>query len=514
MPIKLTQRALERIHAFDPLRCSREGDIPSRSDSRLIRIIASAREELKDDILRIPAESEITSVGNLRHELDLVERYIDACQSFMRPSPIRSVPNEILGQILEYVCTCPIEIDFRLSNTLHSAKAVLRLGWVCSRWRAVSISLFTAVTLLSANALEDISKWKRMKSLTYQILERSHPHHISLTLKFQGSQPVAQDVLLPKFDKLLSPYLPRLRVLVFPYHNLLLQPPGTFSALVSLTLNNSNLKAFGATQLDISNCAPNIRFLTLIGDLDGLQVQWDKLLSLSLRFCSMKYVMHILRRCPQIRTLRLQRVIQPSFSLATPPVLLQYLDTLHVHLLHAGGFIFSALTTPSLAGITCLPRQFDLTTASTSVLELIHRSKSTITTLKIVSDKSGTLLEPLVAGMVQLQALESLVWTDTGRNDLSPVLRALHWPNFPRLKQLDLCSTGPIRSDLFLSMIRSRWSGDISPERCFQSVLLQASQVSEFVWKPLSMLQREGLRIHIDDSQGCMRSRFEARKNL
>ncbi|THV06945.1 hypothetical protein K435DRAFT_644376, partial [Dendrothele bispora CBS 962.96] len=103
---------------------------PSASQlSDIKEMIRCAEDDLKAyraEILRLESKIVLLSTKS-----DLLEKHTEKIRSLL--SPVRRIPNEVLGNIFSYCC----ESHFRVSSSWRRRNTFLS---VCSRWREVGLT--------------------------------------------------------------------------------------------------------------------------------------------------------------------------------------------------------------------------------------------------------------------------------------------------------------------------------------------------------------------------------------
>ncbi|KAJ7062290.1 hypothetical protein C8F01DRAFT_1137095, partial [Mycena amicta] len=189
-------------------------------------------------------------------------------------SPVRMLPSDILTEIfLEAVCTssAPIKADFEISA-------------VCAYWRHLVLNtprLWTNVDIKVARASAEYS------AMVADILQRSEPHPVAISLTKPGSAPPRSPFFIPILDAVLS-VAGRWETIFFNFDIIPLlkdfQPP-TLSHLTSMTLHllydYDDVQPGSASSLCLD--APKLKVVDLtMPDFARLPMPWSQLTHLKL----------------------------------------------------------------------------------------------------------------------------------------------------------------------------------------------------------------------------------------
>ena len=506
------------LRTFDPFRCSREGNYPLPADPLLSDAVSSANDSLKscnEEILRMPRH-----LQRLKTKRAKIVRYTEACQSLSVPSAIRELPTELLSRIFEEYCEETIRIRVTEIQNKHSTVHAIRLSHVCFRWKSILRSLeylvpSVAVELINTQVISDVS--------------------ISILPKILGLCPTSNEISIslflgPRYStlsregplyRILLPYLARIRSLSLENcEQFLMQPPNTFYSLHSLNLGRAPLGAKEVTTADLAKAAPNLHTLFLHEDSSWLVVNWINLRRISLENCTVKYMLTTLAGCRKLEVLEVG-LCAPEKDVTIPcsvtlPTLKSYRQGMC-----APAFIQAFqdhVYMPSLEHYTTL-RYVDADGPSDVLPLSLGASGSTVTRLKAsflqVANSSEELeaifeLSPRIEDADLDMALE--IGPDSGA-----VLDLLAWPALPSLRHLKM-RTGDkyFPAEKFVSMVKSRWYADEG--RKIESVQLSVKPFSSVwicgdeMWEELSRMMSEGLRVHVEDGRGSVRTRVERSK--
>ncbi|KAF9032139.1 hypothetical protein BDZ89DRAFT_1063515, partial [Hymenopellis radicata] len=136
LELRRTLPKMSQLHAvniiFPPIRCDRRQSLSqsSQSDVSVIESMLSAPtteiSDLATEILRVEA-----LLATLKKHHTYLDKHIQRSDAYVKPSPIRQFPTEILSLIFAAACTSFEPADY---------KTPLNISLVCSKWRAITLS--------------------------------------------------------------------------------------------------------------------------------------------------------------------------------------------------------------------------------------------------------------------------------------------------------------------------------------------------------------------------------------
>ncbi|KAK0487187.1 hypothetical protein IW261DRAFT_1589638 [Armillaria novae-zelandiae] len=110
---------------------------PNEHDCSVIQMSLSEQERLLEQVQAQKADLEQQLLVVTQRETQIIKSVADH-RTLLRASPIRSLPAELLGEVFLAHCA---ESDLNNSSGATFRKSRLLLLWVCSRWRAVALSM-------------------------------------------------------------------------------------------------------------------------------------------------------------------------------------------------------------------------------------------------------------------------------------------------------------------------------------------------------------------------------------
>ena len=441
------------LQLFVPIPFAREQDIPVPTVHRAICAAEKSIQSFQDDIGRLKAKQ--ASIG----------LYLRACISSSAPSPIRFLPNEILLQIFAIYAVDGIRLTDAMYKTGKCRFLALRLGRVCSHWRklllAVLPSLASNIHFRLYDGPEDFEKEEY--STFDRFFQLSSPTKTPMTVYIDTHALGSEDFKMPFPCSL--PSLDRISCLSlrFTIAWIFRHPSCSYQSLHTLDLGYDHHSTIGLG-LDLTQSAPNLRSLKMQDDAK-IQVLWDRLHTLILDCCTPPYIALVLNKCHN----------------------LSYL-----------GF----------EGCCCFNDHRDF---SADIMTHPH--------VTLLSHKECN--EEFLDCILPVLNLPSLIQCNITKSyePIANTFNALCWPAIPSLRRLEFRLQVPLSSSHeteFISMVKSRWQA--KEGRKLESVQLQVGVGSndfywfkDKLWEPLQQMQKEGLRVHVDDSFGCVRTRVESK---
>lgn len=534
------------LQTFDPFTCSREQNFPPVLDPGLLRIVSSTTEDFELCKAEIAQLKERRT--RLKEEQTIRTQYLDACLCLTRPSPIRTLPLEILSQIFEHCCPSPVLICSDGSCRIEA----MMLARVCSRWRFLVLSSPALFSNLSFILDSGDSDWaiNKVTEFTPIILGRSESGCISLNIEaYRWSDHRDWATIISFVEQCLAPHAARMSHINIPAF--LLPLSQQFTILESLVLDFDEAPedpTFSIPELpradspiDLRTLAPDLWSLEISGCQDALlTANWESLRSITFTDCTPQYIMQTIPLCKGLTSICFQNQrSRKASSMSSLPdnqevTVLRHLTTLTLDSCDTP-FTLSTLqflALPSLKAVNISQQE------GCYALSMLTRLDYSITSFKLALAPSlSHTMSRVVKYLPSLTTL-SLVLRPYPNNPhcrgkegldvegMYALFAHLHEPNLPALRTLDLdleikYDTKDFDASKFVTMVQSRWYTE-SGTRTLESVSLRVTTCQErsgpifdeAFWTPLKEMQQEGLRIHVDDSLGCVRTRVEAKAGV
>ena len=491
----------EPINHSHLLSLLRSGHVPEAKEKTAI---LATTEEYSVELDSLNAElSKLQTVMNKlktrRSELELQISYQTGLLS-----PIRRLPNELLGEILLHFSGGRVDVCSPRSDIWKFEK-------VCKRWRDVSLSseIWSSIDVF----LESMTPWKPgtpMDMVTHLVelcLRRSRDRSLSVKFVEIGSPVMFKDI----FD-ILSHYSDRWKELYLSLSMLPTEPPTLDYGLTSLNFLRFSGAYKGAKSLDTFKDARHLRRLHLISvpkPLRSLLLPWSQITDFKADLCQFRTgeFLGILKAMPNVVRFisRWNKGIKRINSTDIDPIHLHRLKIFELETFPSETYtILQLITFPSLTDLTIVSSNSDPSLYSLladSVINAISRSSCQLTSLSLRSVDSACVARIL-------QHTRSVKNLELGFIQSAQVmLQQLVWPSLfvPHLRSFSLeCVVdqgvkciGPL-----VSVIRSRkCSDDQGDEGYLQMVdltLREKRGVEPFavILRPLGIETGVGIVIH------------------
>ena len=501
------------LHVFDPYRTSRNGKFPSSDDPKLleaISIASSLSQELKG-LLQ-------TSDRNLQE----LYRYSEACMSLTLPSPVRNLPNEIMGQIFQLYCGNWAYLEFPDPDDYRPVVmiAAVKLGQVCFRWRVITHSMTSLLSTIRIHFCDRATALTPKELSVVASTLKMFPHSNAVTISLTGGY-CLEDApgSVTHLSSTLSEFSPQISgIETDDLFYFLVQPACNFDALRSLTLGFLPSRSDYAS-FDLSDALPNLQVLHIQGNSPQLRLKWQFIKHLTLQECTPSYILSTVALCSELESLGLQSCWHLDVEGPIPPI-----TTLrYVRSLTQGGstsdvldIVLGAILMPSLTKCSFDSTRFTFPKVSASLPTVIR----SVTKLFLFCDGVSSLedLQALLKTCVNLETIALQVNHSHDQDgSMSFPGELFWWPSAPSLRDVSLrFSNVQFDEASFVGMVASRWNSEKG--RKIDSVSLNIRGVKhDFTdrgWKELRQMQQEGLRVHVDSHRGCVRTRFEERQRL
>ena len=388
-----------------------------------------------------------------RSELDLGISY----QSGLL-SPIRRLPNELLGEILLYHSGGRVDVCSPQSDIWNFEK-------VCKRWRDVSLSseIWSSIDVF----LESMTPWKpgtpmaMVTRLVELCLLRSRDRSLSVKFVEIGSPVKFKDI----FD-VLSRYSNRWQELFLSLSMLPTESPTLDYGLTRLNFLRFSGAYKGATPLDTFKQAQQLQRLHLLSvpkPLRSLLLPWSQITDFKAVLCQFRTgeFLDILKAMPNVVRFisRWNKGIKRNNDTDFTPIYLHRLKTFELETFPSETYtILQLLTFPLLTELTivsCNSNSFMYNLLADSVVNVISRSSCRLTSLSLRSVDSACVARIL-------QHTPSVKNLELGFiHSAQVILRQLVLPSqfVPRLRSFSLeciVGQGVICIRPLVSLIRSR----------------------------------------------------------
>lgn len=376
-------------------------------------------------------------------------------------SPIRQLPNELLGEILLYCSGGRVDVCSPRSDVWKFEK-------VCKRWRDVSLSseVWASIDIF----LESMTPWKpgaSMVMVTHLVdlcLRRSRDRSLSIKFEEIGSPVNFKDI----FD-ILSRYSYRWEELFLSLSMLPSSSPILDFGLATLSLLRFSGAYKGATPLETFKHAPNLQRLHLLSvpkPLRSLLLPWSQITDFKAVLCQFRTgeFMDMLKAMPNVvrATLRWNRGMKRANDADIKPIHFRRLKVLELQAFPFEIYtILQPLTFPSLTDLVIVTNVSSAVDSSMyafladSVVSAINRSSCRLTSLSLRSVDSACVSR-ILQHTRSIKNLE-LGYIHSAQLILLQLIRP--GPFVPRLRSFSLeciVDQGAACIGPLLSLIRSR----------------------------------------------------------
>jgi len=517
------------LSTFNPYCCSRDHVFPSLSDSRVLVNVLTASSWITTYRLN---QLQTSLSSNNRIHVDTqarmtpVQRYLDACLTITSPSPIRALPLELLSIIFGYCCSRPVILGRPSFQSGRDSIDALVLGSVCFRWRQLVRALPSLTSSLSILLPDNSQPPYKVVRAIENVLQMSQPNNeLDLDLLFYSTPNIENTLQTSaEFPSNLLPHLPRIRRMSLEaYPQILLQPPQTFISLQSL-IWFTHVEI--AHEVDLTYAAPNLQSLDVTRDASFLKANWTRIRTLKLADCSEAYIVSMTRCCTHLTALHLAGCREGDTSAPLPhSVQIVLADLTDFRESHCStkflDYFASVIAMPSL--IHCSLHYLKRSTVD-FIISILRTAEYTVNHLML--HFAAYPPKRHLQSIIQASSMIMTLVLKLPRHEIPEgwdcmFFHEFQCPALPRLRVLELHLQRPgIDSRAFVAMVQSRWHTDLG--RKLDSVLLElepgrrrpASYVGRWdfdtkLWQTLQRLQMAGLRIHVEDSSGCVRTRVE-----
>lgn len=519
MNFRATDEPEQLLQLFDPYHRSREDTLPDSTDPDLL-LALSISEETRD---RYKLE-----IQRLQRVQLFMEKYARACRIITTSTPIRRLPNEILGVIFSLYCHergNNISIWLDDDGKEFARVDAFTLASVCSHWNHLVRSLPCLVSAIGLD-IENLSRmmpeasWGDIISKMFELSAPSEVLSVEILERWGRERNEKDMAILSQVFNCMEPSLARITHLeMIGAPLLLLQPPGSFLSLSSLVLD-SLADVEGFSSLDLAQSAPNIRALRIYDEPIQLNLQWNNIRELEFLDSMPQFALRIITRCNLLESLYLRNCIgldsEPEIDPPPPgPIDLRHLQSFKLYSCDSDyiSYILPFLKMPAL--IHCDFHYFGAD-SHPALIALIQESRRSITSLFITCDFSSQL-EQIKATLSECPNLETVILkgmpseeSDAPRSVVEAsieILRLFRWPTLPRLRKLGFSfEESEMHESSLISMIQSRRETEVDVK--LEELLLEDSKkcssgrkqwlLSEEAHTALRTMQKEGLRFDLE----------------
>ncbi|KAF9064644.1 hypothetical protein BDP27DRAFT_1333240 [Rhodocollybia butyracea] len=543
--IRINLNTAELAHLEDKLR-SEYGPFvvsPERAEE-LKEILALADKDIEDH------DSEVARLQAIQANRQRLEIQRAKLRSLL--SPMRKLSNEILLHIFQYACKENILQSYpwlseqqpwtKLRSPVITYLPTMAISSVCSRWRTLALSspsLWANLTVETHTATLDQSKiLLGFIDTVARYLERSGDWPLKIALEIGGTPGPHHETEIPSLNYLTQHAC---RWETFSYwgtyslENYEILSGLHFPLLTELCIF-SVLDWEQTPDLDRFEYAPKLCALTTT-ELATSKAPYHQLRHLDLQYRNLELA-EILHRCPSVESLGFKNYEEEEEEDHTPDHGAHYTwrnitsltfrtddddDVSYVER------VFSSFDLPSL-DVIVLDGCWRGAWPTETFISFISRSSCMITTFTLhsisLSDSDFIAALRVMPSLLHLE-IKDHKWDDehvqTQRSSITSRLissliqcESTSVCLVPKLHTLHLVSkldTGAFDDSSFLSMIESRWfrpGSDLCAtmfamgRHCIRSVVLKFGwrEVDPEVYKPLRILDKEGLRVVVSGTNG------------
>lgn len=308
-------------------------------------------------------------------------------------SPMKDLPNEIIARIFEQYAYGPLP-----HPSCDDPCPPWYLGHICSRWRAVALSIPSLWNFFVVNLDELIGSDSRSFDIARYLLLRTGQSHFSCIAK--RDDPDSADIA-DLFD-LFSSHTNRLRYLkidgVDDISSLEEIPEAPLRSLEVLDLSvydfDDSSENIDPSSITLFNDTPNLRRVSIYTNMDQeysdpllLGLPWHQLTHLHITnsgFPAFQITHALLLQCPNLVESSLNIPEDIHNSLALPIIRLQHLESLRLSSKGSGeyGELLQYLSAPCLKRLALASEHIESSWSSDDVVDFIRRSECKIEALK------------------------------------------------------------------------------------------------------------------------------------
>lgn len=477
VPDKLQQLLLDLIPSSPVPELLRNLHLPSKTQvSEIQNTIAKGKQNIESvDAMVLQMQSILDQLHQGRSAID---RYVKEHQAIIM-SPIRRLPNELLGEIFA------IYTD----DNREDPRSPWLLTQVCAGWRDVAVATPEVWSTIDLKLPASISNAYITMVTTWVARSRDHP----LTFKISAFREPDRGSYEP-IAEIFAACSDRWKHVELDMHFKIDQLPNTEFSLSSLqSIAVSGLPA----ERNVYNFqrAHNLRCLRLNYGLtmDSIKLKWDQLTEIHLYSIEASESLRILERCPNLAYVAFagnMRFDDGARENLSPRVSLHSTITLVVstrtYAIEDISFI-DHLILPNLRDLTLHAGQGLEAEISAKVTALVHRSKCTLDRLLFLDVTRLERIEDCLQNIPSLTELVLRGYCILGEFDFKPFTikegqgqASVSVPILPNLRVLRLQRfiSDQFGFGSFLDMIESRWSAVGNPRADIPVACLQKVQVT------------------------------------